>query len=80
MQSRELGFPKYLVAEFSPALHNCTKHLVIASASEENLAGVQFEEGTADRPDVNSEIIWHAEDCDDYSVYVRESCAMTYAY
>lgn len=57
------------MTEFSPALHDCTKHLVVASAGEENLSSVEFEERTADRPDVNTEIIWHSEDCDIYSVY-----------
>lgn len=80
MQACELGFPKYLVAEFPPALHDCTKHLVVASASEENLAGVEFEERTADRPNVDTEIIWHSEDCDGHSVYFMKSCATKFAY
>lgn len=80
MQTCELGFPKYLVAEFSPTLHDCTKHLIVATASEKNLAGVEFEERTANRPDVDTEIVWHAEDCDEYSAYVLESCATTHAY
>ena len=80
MQARELGFPKYLVAEFSPALHDCTKHLVVASASEKNLASVEFEERAADRPDVDTKIVWYAKDCNGCSVYVMESRATTHAY
>lgn len=80
MQACELGFPKYLVTKFPSALHDCTKHLVVASASEENLARVEFEERTADRPNVDTEIIWHAEDCDGHSVHVMKSCATKFAY
>ena len=47
METRKLGLSKDLVAELASALHYRAKHLVIGTASEEDLPSVKLEEGAA---------------------------------
>ena len=54
-------FPEDLVAEFAPTFHDSSKHLVIASASEQNFARVELEESTSNRPYINTKIVRHTE-------------------
>ena len=48
MEGGELSFPKYLVAELAPAFHDGAEHLIVASAREQNLPGVELEQSTTD--------------------------------
>ncbi len=70
MQASELGFSQRLVVEFSPAFHDCTEHLIVASSSKEYLAGVQFKQCATYRPNINSKVVRHAEDYGNKSAFV----------
>lgn len=48
MEGGELSFPKYFVAELASAFHYGAEHLIIASACEQNLSGVELEQSTTD--------------------------------
>ena len=48
MEGGELSFPKYLVAELASAFHDGAEHLIVASACEQNLSGIELEQGTTD--------------------------------
>ena len=61
MQTGELGLAEDLVAELAAALHDRAEHLIVRATREEDLAGVELEEGAADRPGVDGEIVRHAE-------------------
>lgn len=63
MLATKLGLTQDLMAKFPPAFHDCSKHLIVAAASEKNLASVQLEEGATDGPDVDAKIVRYAEDC-----------------
>ena len=63
VEAGKLCFPQYLMAEFTSAFHDSTKHLIIASTSEQDFARVELEECTPDGPDVNTKIIRHSQDC-----------------
>ena len=65
MQSGELSLPKDFMAKLSPAFHDGAKHLVITAASEQNLASVKLKESAPNRPDIDAEVIRHAEDWDE---------------
>ena len=60
MEGGILSLSEYLVAEFASALHDCTKHLIVATPGEQNLSSIKLEEGTSDRPHVNSKIVRHS--------------------
>lgn len=59
MEGGELSFPKYLVAELASAFHDGAEHLIVASACEQNLSGIELEQSTTDRPDVDAKVVRH---------------------
>ena len=63
MHACKLGLSQNFVTEFTPALHDGAEHLVVGPACEEDLAGVELEQGATNRPYVNAEIIGHAKNC-----------------
>ena len=50
------------MAKFTTTFHDSAKHLVVAAAGKEDLAGVKLEEGAANGPDVDGKVIRHTED------------------
>ena len=63
MQACKLRFSQYLITELSSALHDCSKHLVVVPPGEQNFSRVKLEECASDGPDVNTEVVGHAENC-----------------
>lgn len=61
MQAGELCFAEDLVVELATALHDRSEHLVVGTSGEEDFASVQLEEGTTNGPDVDGEVIGHAQ-------------------
>ena len=50
------------MVELALELHVMEEHLVVGSSREEDLAGVEFEEGTSDGPDVERAVVGKTED------------------
>ena len=63
METGKLCFSQYFVAEFTSAFHDCAEHLIVAAACEENFTSVKLEERAANRPHIDTEVIWHTENC-----------------
>ena len=57
------------MTEFASAFHNRAKHLVIIAAREEDFPGVEFEKCTANRPDIDCEVVGSAKH---WNIYVSE--------
>lgn len=51
------------MTEFPSAFHDRSEHLVVVAPCEENLAGVELKKRAADGPDIDAEIVGHAENC-----------------
>ncbi len=47
MKPGKLCFPQSFVAKLAAALHDCPKHLIVASSSKENLPRVELEKCTS---------------------------------
>ena len=63
VEGGEFSFPEDFMAEFAPTFHDSSKHLVVASASEQDFACVKLEERTSNGPYINTKIVRHAENC-----------------
>lgn len=59
MHLPELSTLVKFCAEFAADFHNGFEHLVVAVASEKDLAGVKLIKCTSDGPHVDCVIIWH---------------------
>ena len=49
------------MAEFASTLHDSTEHLIVTAPCEEYLAREKLKESAAHRPNINAEIVGHAE-------------------
>lgn len=59
MHPSVVGLLQHLQAEFASALHDRAQHLIVALASEEDLASVQFEERASNRPSIDGKVVRH---------------------
>lgn len=62
MHPSVVGLLQHLQAEFASTLHDRAQHLVVAFASEEDLASVQFEERASNGPSIDSKVVRHTKD------------------
>ena len=60
MHASKLRFSQYLMAEFTATLHDGAEHLVVGAAGEENLASIELEQSTTNRPSIDGEVVGHA--------------------
>lgn len=57
MLAAEFGLADKLWGKFAAALHDRTKHLVVAAAGKENVARIELEERAADGPGVDAKVV-----------------------
>ncbi len=50
------------MAEFPSTFHDGAEHLVVAPPCEKDFPGIQLEKGASYGPDVDSEVVGHAQD------------------
>lgn len=53
----ELSTSVQLGAEFSPNLHYCFEHLIVAVTSEQDLTGIQLIKGATNGPHIDSIVV-----------------------